>query len=215
MRRRSSIAHCPLAVWRCTTGVPLPGIMAVYRRRSIAQCPKAPRQRADCTGRRSDKESQERPCTQAAVHGDGSCPVTGAQHTTHSTRSHTQPPRFALHVCKAPPPLQSGASAFSTPHHNTPQDTTQRHTSPHPTPPHHPTPHQTTPHHTPPHPITPHHTPPHPTTPHHTPPHPTTPHHTPPHPNLPHPNHTPPSPCLFLCRRAYALRLHILPSHCA
>ena len=84
-------------------------------------------------------------------HGEDSCPVTHEPHTIHSTRSDTQPSRFALHVCKASWPLPFGNSAFGTscrtaPHHTTPCRTAPRHSTPLCTTPHQPTPHHTTPH---------------------------------------------------------------------
>ena len=77
------------------------------------------------------------------MQGDGSYPVTGAQHTTPNMHSDTQPSRFALPICKASRPLPFGNSAFGTPYRTTLRHTTQHHTTPYHTVPHHTTPHHT------------------------------------------------------------------------
>ena len=51
---------------------------------------------------------------------DHSCPVEGAQQTTHAMRSNTRPSCFALPVCKASRPLPFGNIAFGTANHTTP-----------------------------------------------------------------------------------------------
>ena len=84
------------------------------------------------TIRQSGKTSPGQPGARAAQHPRGRTPfATGAQHTTYSTRSDTQPSRFAYPY--ATPPghchLVTTPSAHHTiPHHNTPHHTTVHHT---------------------------------------------------------------------------------------
>ena len=118
VNQRSSTAHCPQAVWRCTEGVPFPA--APRQRVSAPQelhCPLPP-----CSAAVHRTISTAH-CAQASLDSRGRrSSATGAQHTTHSARQHTHPARFTLPVCKASLLLLFGNSAFGTPCHTTPHD---------------------------------------------------------------------------------------------
>ena len=84
------------------------------------------------TIRQSGKTSPGQPGARAAQHPRERTPfATGAQHTTYSTRSDTQPSRFAYPY--ATPPghchlVTTPSGHHTIPHHNTPHHTTVHHT---------------------------------------------------------------------------------------